>query len=117
MSMIPHFHGGRRSSSVFDPFSLSIWDSFKDLDFPQISRENAVFVNTRVDWKETNEAHVFKADLPGMKKEEVKVEIEDDRVLQISGRETSRNKTRTTRGIASRGAVASSPRGSGCRRT
>jgi len=28
---------------------------------------------------------VFKADLPGMKKEEVKVEIEDDRVLQISG--------------------------------
>jgi len=37
-----------------------------------------------VDWKETPEAHVFKADLPGMKKEEVKVEIEDDRVLQIS---------------------------------
>ncbi|XP_038992746.1 17.6 kDa class I heat shock protein 2-like [Hibiscus syriacus] len=85
MSMIHHFHGGRRSSSAFDPFSLNIWDPFKDLDFPQLSRENAVFVNTRVDWKETNDAHVFKADLPGMKKEEVKVEIEDDRVLQISG--------------------------------
>jgi len=38
-----------------------------------------------VDWKETPEAHVFKADLPGMKKEEVKVEIENDRVIQISG--------------------------------
>ena len=28
---------------------------------------------------------MFKADLPGLKKEEVKVEIEDDRVLQIRG--------------------------------
>ncbi|KAI7984578.1 hypothetical protein LOK49_LG15G01313 [Camellia lanceoleosa] len=35
--------------------------------------------------KETPEAHLFKANLPGLKKEEVKVEIEDDRVLQISG--------------------------------
>ncbi|KAL7237575.1 hypothetical protein ACSBR2_003807 [Camellia fascicularis] len=38
---------------------------------------------------ETLEAHMFKADLPGLKKEEVKVKIEeDDRVLQIS---TERN--------------------------
>lgn len=43
------------------------------------------FVNTCIDWRETKEAHLFKADLPGMKEEEVKVEVEDDRVLQISG--------------------------------
>ena len=85
MSLIP----GSRRSSIFDPFSLDVWDPFKDFQlsspFRELSRENSAFVNTRIDWKETPEAHVFKADLPGLKKEEVKVEVEDDRVLQISG--------------------------------
>ncbi|KAK3228301.1 hypothetical protein Dsin_008163 [Dipteronia sinensis] len=76
MAMIPSFFGNQRNNSlVFDPFSF-------DFGFPQ---ETSALVNTRVDWKETPEAHVFKADLPGLKKEEVKVEIEDGRVLQISG--------------------------------
>ncbi|XP_011044585.1 PREDICTED: 18.1 kDa class I heat shock protein-like [Populus euphratica] len=92
MALIPSFFDNQRGNSIFDPFSsLDIWDPFKDLaafifsSNSLLSRENPAFVNTRIDWKETPEAHVFKADLPGLKKEEVKVEIEDDRVLQISG--------------------------------
>ncbi|MCD7454550.1 hypothetical protein HAX54_025208 [Datura stramonium] len=86
MSLIPRIFGDRRSSSLFDPFSIDVFDPFKELGFPDSnSGETSAFANTRVDWKETPEAHVFKADLPGLKKEEVKVEIEDDRVLQISG--------------------------------
>lgn len=75
---------------MFDPFSLDIWDPFEGFsssvaNIPSSARETSALANTRIDWKETPEAHVFKADLPGLKKEEVKVEVEDGRVLQISG--------------------------------
>ncbi|XP_020113804.1 16.9 kDa class I heat shock protein 2-like [Ananas comosus] len=56
---------------LFDPFDL--WD-LDDTSY-----------GARVDWKETAEAHVIKADLPGVRKEEVKVEVQDGNVLQISG--------------------------------
>lgn len=92
MSLIPSFFGGRRSN-VFDPFSLDVWDPFEGI--PSISnslanvsntaRDTSAFASAVIDWKETPEAHVLKADLPGLKKEEVKVEVEEGRVLQISG--------------------------------
>lgn len=89
MSLIPSFFGGRKTN-VFDPFSLETWDPFDGLLNSALSsnvpaRETSVFANARIDWKETPEAHVFKADLPGLKKEEVKVEVEEGRILQISG--------------------------------
>lgn len=86
--------GGRRSN-VYDPLSLDIWDPFEGFPFktsvakvPSSARETTAIANTRIDWRETPEAHVFKADLPGLKKEEVKVEVEEGRVLQISGERT-----------------------------
>ncbi|KAI3748786.1 hypothetical protein L6452_12127 [Arctium lappa] len=99
MSIIPSFFGGRRTN-VFDPFSLDIWDPFEGIPFnnnfrslsDQVrSSEVASFAHTNIDWKETADAHVFKADLPGLKKEEVKVEVEDGRVLQIKGERNKEN--------------------------
>ncbi|KAA0051539.1 17.8 kDa class I heat shock protein-like [Cucumis melo var. makuwa] len=91
MALIPSIFDGRRSN-VFDPFSLDIWDPFEGFPFsnslanlPSSARDTSAFANTRIDWKETPQAHIFKADLPGINKEEVKVEVEEGRVLQISG--------------------------------
>ncbi|RBJ37638.1 hypothetical protein BRO19_00015, partial [Xanthomonas oryzae pv. oryzae] len=82
------FGTGRRSN-VFDPFSLDIWDPFQGIgslvNSSSTAADTSAFAQTRIDWKETPEAHIFKADLPGLKKEEVKVELEEGNVLQISG--------------------------------
>jgi HSP20 family protein len=83
-------------SNIFDPFSLDLWDPFQGFPLDSLrsistANDANTFVNARIDWKETPEAHIFKADLPGVKKEEVKVEVEEGRVLKISG-ERSREK-------------------------
>ncbi|KAK6933070.1 Alpha crystallin/Hsp20 domain [Dillenia turbinata] len=105
MSLIPSFFGGRRSN-VFDPFSVDVWDPFQGFPFndslslsdrirSSFPSEMSSFSGSTIDWKETPTAHVFKADVPGLKKEEVKVEVEDGRILQISG-ERNREKEEKT---------------------
>ena len=99
MSLIPR-------GNAFDPFSLDLWDPFDGFpfgsggsssggslfpSFPRISSETAAFAGARIDWKETPEAHVFKADVPGLKKEEV----EDGNVLQISGERNKEKEEKT----------------------
>ncbi|KAH0632872.1 hypothetical protein KY284_035658 [Solanum tuberosum] len=74
--------------NIFDPFSLDLWDPFPiSTNAPSSAREVSAFANAKLDWKETPKAHVFKVDVPGIKKEEVKVkvEVEEGRILQISG--------------------------------
>ncbi|KAJ6790959.1 18.1 kDa class I heat shock protein-like isoform X1 [Iris pallida] len=78
-SSLPIRFADLRSPVIFDSFVTSALSS--SVPRSSIAGETSAFANTRIDWKETPEAHVFKADLPGIKK----VEVEEGRVLQISG--------------------------------
>ncbi|XP_043696004.1 17.3 kDa class I heat shock protein-like [Telopea speciosissima] len=91
MALIPSFFSGPRTN-IYDPSSFDLWDPFQGFPFtssaltntPTTARDTSALVNARVDWRETPEAHIFTVDLPGLKKEEVKI-IVDGNVLQISG--------------------------------
>lgn len=75
-----------RSGNVLDPMSVDFWADADPFGAVRSLAERCpVLTNVRVDWKETPTAHVFTADLPGVRKDQAKVEVEDGGVLVISG--------------------------------
>lgn len=77
------------NGSVWDPFEgFSMLDhSAPEHNNPsrQFARDAHAVANTQIDWRESPEAHVFKVDLPGLTKEEVRVQVVDGKTLEIGG--------------------------------
>eukprot|EP00270_Netrium_digitus_P006662 TRINITY_DN192_c0_g1_i1.p1 TRINITY_DN192_c0_g1~~TRINITY_DN192_c0_g1_i1.p1 ORF type:complete len:151 (+),score=52.82 TRINITY_DN192_c0_g1_i1:153-605(+) len=70
---------------------LSFPDEFATLfDGPigKYFKDSHAFASTAVDVKESPTAYSFVADLPGLKREDVKVQLVDENVLSISGERT-----------------------------
>ncbi|GAA0162273.1 chaperone [Lithospermum erythrorhizon] len=65
---------------------MSLISNILNNNDPFISLANMCPVlSTPIDWKETEDSHVFIVDLPGLNKEEVKIEVDEKRILQIKG--------------------------------
>jgi HSP20 family protein len=95
-ALIPWFGSGRRgrddaSTAAVSPLSDVglLADPFRILE--QIpfgfDRDDVAMVTmlARVDWRETPDSHEIVVDVPGMRREDLKIEVEENRVLRISG--------------------------------
>lgn len=94
MALSPFF--GRRNTfwDAPDPLDMVV-SVFDNTPASSFARDAHAVASTNVDWKETPTEHVFKADLPGLKKEEVQVQVEDGRTLSISGQRTKEEVQKT----------------------
>ncbi|KAJ6817870.1 22.0 kDa class IV heat shock protein-like [Iris pallida] len=74
----------RIASPVPDRFE----DPFRILEHVpfRLDRDDVSLVSpARVDWKETPTSHLIMIDVPGMKREELKIEVGENRILRVSG--------------------------------
>ncbi|KAI3800419.1 hypothetical protein L1987_28510 [Smallanthus sonchifolius] len=76
------------------PYNRPLWDMMIPSEHPfKILEQNPLNIPknldtinlARADWKETPGHHVISLDVPGMKREDIKIEVEENRVLKVSG--------------------------------
>lgn len=74
------------------PFTRALWDlddPFRILEQTPLPLSKGTMepglALARADWKETRNEHIITLDVPGMKKDDVKIEVEENRVLRVSG--------------------------------
>ncbi|KAI3515355.1 hypothetical protein L1887_14232 [Cichorium endivia] len=89
LSLFDHHPDPIGSSLLSDLIRSDLFSNpFRELEqipFGIEQDDEVIVLPARVDWKETRDSHVITMDVPGMKKEELKIEVEENRVLRVSG--------------------------------
>ncbi|XP_020208312.1 18.1 kDa class I heat shock protein-like [Cajanus cajan] len=86
-----HFIGKPLQTNGFGP-------NPKIIHLPISGGTSPIVVNAYVEWKETPVAHVYKAHVPGLRHDEVRVEVENGRELCIIGEKLVERETKNGRG-------------------
>lgn len=77
MDLMPT-HGGQRRCHIHDPFDeLLDYESLLRPPHDPFHDQTRQLPSPGIEWKETPEAYMFRTDLPGFKKEEIEVQVED----------------------------------------
>ncbi|XP_040379558.1 23.2 kDa heat shock protein-like [Oryza brachyantha] len=91
-ALLPWFGGGRGGArdeaAALSEAVLLAADPFRILEHVPLGFDRddvAMLSMARVDWRETGDAHEIVVDVPGMRKEDLRVEVEENRVLRVSG--------------------------------
>ena len=64
--------------TIFQPFANTLWNTVKDTEITKVPK---------TDLRDTGDSYVLEADMPGFKKEEIKLSLEGD-VLTIADRKS-----------------------------
>ena len=65
--------------TIFQPFANTLWNTVKDTEITKVPK---------TDLRDTGDSYVLEADMPGFKKEEIKLSLEGD-VLTIAAEHTT----------------------------